>query len=102
MEQTIYEKRHRELMLPVVRVNAKQATGSGTVIYSGKNKEGEDSNYVLTNFHVVEKNVELKDQWSSILQRNVKRDIKSIADVDFFKYRWASRGIGATTIQADI
>ena len=43
---------------PVVRVRCKDVGGSGTVIFSGQNAEGEYETYVLTNHHVIEKAIE--------------------------------------------
>ena len=102
MERELLDKRHKQLMLPVVRIRTGSAIGSGTVIYSREKEDGEASTYVLTNFHVIEGLIQVKDQWSALLQRNVKKDVRGIADTDFFEYRWLSRAVGATTIQTDI
>lgn len=102
MELTQWDKRHEELMLPVTRIRTKKALGSGTVIYSKPGKDNDYTTLILTNWHVVENLIEVKEVWSSLLQRNIKKDVRSIADVDFFEYRWVSRAIGQTAIQADI
>lgn len=97
-----YDKRHRELMLPCVRVRAGQAGGSGTVIYSKADDEGQFSTYILTNHHVVEGLIEVKDQWNALLKRNAKVDILTPAEVHFFEYEYQSRAVGATAIAADV
>lgn len=103
MDLGVYETRHRELLLPVVRIRAEKSTGSGTVVYSKGTLNGRgQSTYVLTNCHVVSGLIQLRDEWNSLLQRNVKKDTLAVADIDFFEYAWDSRAVGAMTIQSDI
>ncbi len=97
----IYETRHRELMLPVVRVEAERARGSGTVIYAGKGRDMA-SVYVLTNHHVIDDLVKVEKKWSSLLQHEVKADVRALAHVHFFRYAYRSRSIGQTAIDADV
>jgi len=78
----------REMLLPNVRVAAQNAGGSGTVIYSKKDEQGDYSTYVLTNHHVVSRNIEIKSKWSPILKRDVKMDFLTSADVHLFKYQY--------------
>ena len=92
-----YEKRWRELLLPVVRIRADNTGGSGTVLYS---KSG--STYVLTNFHVVETMIKVDTRWSVLLKRDVKVDVLGTVDTHFFEYRWKSRTVGEKAVQADI
>ena len=100
--ETIYDVNHRELMLPVVRIAARNAAGSGTVIYSRETSPGSFSTYILTNHHVVEGLIEIKDQWSSLLKRKVKSDVLSHPEVHFFEYKWRSRNNGARAVEAEI
>ena len=103
MTENIYEQRHRELMLPVVRVVAQRAMGSGTVIDARQGKGGEaPSVHVLTNHHVVDDLIKVEKRWSPLLQREVKADVRAMAQVHFFRYQWKNRAIGQTEIQADI
>ena len=88
MTENIYEQRHRELMLPVVRVVAQRAMGSGTVLYSRKAEEGPPSAFVLTNHHVVDDLIKVEKRWSPLLQREVKADVRAMAQVHFFRYQW--------------
>ncbi len=97
-----YDARYREVMLPVVRVIAKNGGGSGTIIHDVANPAGEHSVYVLTNFHVVEDLIEVKDRWNPMLQKNEKRDIRGTPQVHLFQYRYKSRAIGGTSVDADI
>jgi len=90
------------MLLPNCRVAAQKAGGSGTVIYCKENKDKEFSTYVLTNFHVVANNVEVKKKWSPLLKHDVKMDFLTSVDVHFFKYQYQSRAVGVTSIDADI
>jgi S1-C subfamily serine protease len=102
MTANLYESRHRELMLPVVRIITGRAAGSGTCIYSGVGKDGLACGYVLTNHHVVDDLIKVEKRWSPLLQREVKADVRATAQVHFFRYQWKSRAVAGTTIEADI
>lgn len=97
-----YESRHREMLLPVVRVRANNAGGSGTIIYSEPDADGEYSTYVLTNHHVVDGLIKVEEKWSTLLKKNVKMDVMSTAEVQQFTYRYQSRAVGASSIDADV
>lgn len=97
-----YHLRHKELLLPCVRVMAGKASGSGTVIYSQPQKDGEYSTYILTNEHVVDDLIKVEKKWSTLLKQEVKSDVFGIPTCDFFEYRWESRAVGARSIEADI
>ena len=92
-----YDLRHRKIALPCVRVRARGASGSGTIIYST-----DGSTYILTNHHVVSKSIKLEKRWSGLLRSERKVDIFELVEVHLFDYRWESRAVGGTTIQADI
>jgi len=96
-----YGKRHAELMRPVVRIVAEKAAGSGTVIYSADGADGR-STYILTNHHVVDGLISIEKRWSTLLKRELKDDKFGIPRVDFFRYQWEARSVGATNIDADI
>ncbi len=97
-----FEERHEKILVPCVRVRAGTAGGSGTVLYSEPDGEEGYSTYVLTNHHVVEDLIKVDKKWSTLLKRDVKTDIFGIPNVEFFKWRWESRVIGAQSIEADI
>lgn len=92
-----YDQRHQKIALPCVRIRAKAAGGSGTVIYSA-----DESTYVLTNHHVVEKSIKIEKKWSGLLKSDRKVDVFEVVEAHLFDYQWESRAIGGTTIQADI
>jgi len=93
---------HNQILYPTVRVRSKNAGGSGTMLFSGKNQIGEFESYVLTNHHVIESSIEVKKQWDSLHGRDIKKEFKSQVQVELFKYKYLSRMVGSTTIDADI
>ena len=62
------------------RVHAKKAIGSATIVYS---KEG--NTFALTNHHVIEDNIEYKDEWDNILKREIKKEFLSPVEILFPK-----------------
>ncbi len=97
-----YQKRHQMIELPCARVQTPKAGGSGTVIYSRGNSNGEYSTYAITNHHVVANCIKIEDDWSTLLKANKKIDAFDQVDVHLFAYRWESRATGGTTVQCDI
>lgn len=90
----------REILLANTRIRSGNVGGSGTVICSKEGKKGY-STYILTNNHVVENNIEVKKQWSTLLKRDIKMDVLGTVQVHFFKFLYG-RSIGGTSIDADI
>jgi len=78
------------------RVEAVKARGSCTIIYS---KNGET--YALTNFHVIEKNIEYKEIWDGLLQKDVKKEFKKTVEILYPRVE-GDRVIGYSTVLADI
>lgn len=97
-----YEERHQKIALPCVRIRAGKAGGSGTILYSQEGEDGSYSTYVLTNHHVVDGCISIEEKWSTLLKANRKMDVFQTVDVHLFEYRWSSRAIGGTSVQADI
>lgn len=85
-------------LYPCVRVRAKEAGGSGQVIHSTE----KNGTFVLTCQHVVDNSIKVKKEWSSILQKEVKKDIKSEVDIEFFKYDYKDRATGSEAVKAEI
>jgi len=81
-----------------VRVTTGRSGGSGTVIHSSP----ENGTFILTCQHVIDDAVVIKEEWSSVLQRYVKRDVKSPVWVEFFKYSFKDRAVGEEKIEAEI
>ena len=79
------------------RVDANQARGSCTIIHS---KNG--STFALTNFHVVANNVKYGTIWDSLLQKDVKRELKDAVQILFPRMDKHNDVIGHATVTADI
>lgn len=92
-------------MYPEVRVQSAKARGSGTIVYSAPapNKPDQYETYVLTNEHVIDSLITIKDDhWSSLHGRYVQKDIRGTAVVETFLFNMQSRVIGSTSYMADI
>jgi len=89
---------YEKALYPCVRVRTNKAGGSGQVIWSNER----DGTFVLTCEHVVDDAITIKEEWSSVLQRMVKKDVLSEVYVDFFKYDLKDRAVGAEEIKAEI
>ncbi len=98
------EQCHELCLYPCLRVRTPKALGSGTVVFvePSPGEEGMFDAYVMTNHHVVENLIEVKDKWSTVLQRNVKADILGHPDVEVFHFAYKSRVQGSASFQSDI
>ena len=94
---------HEKILYPVSRVRAGDAGGSGVLVYSGDDTKhpGEFINIALTCEHVIAKNVTVKDEWDTVLKREVKRDVTSEVSIEMFDYD-NSEVVSANSIKADI
>lgn len=79
---------HEKILYPVTKVRAADAGGSGVMIYSEPDSQhpGEYINICLSCQHVVDKNIVVKDEWDTVLKREVKRDVTSECTVELFDY----------------
>jgi hypothetical protein len=75
-----------------VRIRAKDAGGSGTVIYSKKGEDGFYSTLILTCDHVIAGCREVKDQWDSVLKKDRKKEILAPVIVEFFNWDGVPHG----------
>lgn len=87
-----------KVLYPCVRVRAASAGGSGQVVLANER----DGTFVLTCQHVVDGCIEVKEEWSQLQQRNVKKDVLAPVDVEFFSYKYDDRAIGSTKVQSEI
>ena len=93
---------HSEMLYNSVRVVGERgAMGSGTVIFSAQYR-GEQHSYVLTNHHVVARNIVIKEEWSNKEQKTVKFESLSPVTVEWFDYNDLSREVGTRGKVADI
>ena len=94
---------HEKILYPVTRVRAADSGGSGVVIYSEPDSQhpGQYINIALTCQHVVDKNIVVKDEWDTVLKREVKRDVTSECNIELFDYDH-SKLVSANTIKGQI
>ena len=94
---------HEKILYPVSRVRAADSGGSGVLDYSKEDSQrpGEYINIALTCEHVIAKNVTVKDEWDTVLKREVKRDVTTEVTIEMFDYD-NSEVVSANSIKADI
>ena len=95
------KQKHKEIFYPTVRVRAKSAGGSGTVIYSEKNN-GDVHTYVITNHHVISDCISVRKKWNPILKKKTDTETLDTVQVEYFKYNNYSHCIGSFAVEADI
>ena len=68
---------HERVLYPVTRVRAADSGGSGVMIYSKPDPkhDGQYINIALTCQHVVDKNIKVRDEFDTVLKRDVKSDV---------------------------
>lgn len=88
------EKMHKEILWPTIRIRAKGAWGSGTVIYNDKDAKGNNHIYVITCHHVVSSNIKVEKKWDSKAGMDVKKEIRTPVEVQLFYYEELSHAKG--------
>jgi S1-C subfamily serine protease len=98
------ERLHYEVLYPVVRIRTEKAGGSGTIIASlpDSQHEGEYLNFVLTNHHVVDDAIKTRDDWDSLLKRNIRKEFLSPVTVEMFDYVHLSKVDSSDSYRAEI
>ena len=94
---------HKQVLYPVTRVKAGKAGGSGVLVYSEPDPKDETKyiNIILTCQHVVDGSISVKDEWDSLLKREIKKDIMEEVSVEIFDYD-GSKISSANSSQAEI
>jgi hypothetical protein len=94
---------HEKVLYPVTRVKAGKAGGSGVLVYSKEDPSdaGKFVNIVLTCQHVIDGAISVKDEWDSLLKREIKKDIMEEVSVEVFDYD-GSKISSANSTQAEI
>ena len=95
------KQKHEQMFYPTVRVRAKKAGGSGTVVYSEKHNDEYYTN-VITNHHVVSNCISLEKKWDPVIKRKVDKEVLDTVSVEFFRYNNYSHTIGSFAVEADI
>ncbi|MAH44082.1 hypothetical protein CL614_10275 [archaeon] len=94
---------HEKVLYPVTRVKAGKAGGSGVLVYSKPDPKnsGQFINIILTCQHVIDGAISVKDEWDSLLKREIKKDIMEEISVEIFDYD-GSKIASANSSQAEI
>lgn len=94
---------HEEVLYTQVRVKTKNAGGSGTVVYSKRNKK-DYSTYVITCHHVIESALNVKDEYDPKIGMNRKKEYRQVITVEFFDYKNIPHGHRpiSNSVDADI
>ena len=95
------KQKHEQMFYPTVRVRAKGAGGSGTVIYSQKHND-EVHTYVVTNHHVISNCINIVKKWNPVLKKKIDTEILDTVQVEYFRYNNYSHCIGSFAVEADI
>lgn len=89
------------MLYPVVMIESETAKGSGTVIFSFM-RDGEADTYILTNHHVVQSSIELKEEWDPIKKAQAHKEQRKPVRVLWWDYNALSRSVGVLGKTADI
>ena len=94
---------HAAYLYPIVRIEAPNGVGSGTIIYSELCEKGVAYNtYVITNHHVIDSAITITKEWDTDLQKEVQVERRASVFVEIFQYRNMSEPIGVLKVKADI
>lgn len=97
------EKLHREILWPTVRIRAKKAWGSGTLIYSKPDSKGKHKSYILSCYHVVADNVNIETKFDQRVGFEIKKMATTPVEIQFFYYEDLSQCKGLSgSCKADI
>ena len=94
---------HDQILYPVTRVKAGKAGGSGVLVYSEPDPTDANKyiNIVLTCQHVINDAISVKNEWDSLLKREIKKDIMEEVAIEVFDYD-GSKISSANSSQAEI
>jgi len=94
---------HEKILYPVTRVRAKEAGGSGVLVYSKPDPRQPDHfiNLALTCEHVVDKCITVKEEWDPVAQMQRRKEFMAECSMEIFDYE-RSRVISSNSTQADI
>ena len=89
---------HEEMLDTAIRVNT---AGSGTVLYSKQHDDKWES-YILTNYHVIGRQITIREIWDGMKGKKVKRETREPVTAFWFDYVRCSRSVGTRGRIADI
>lgn len=94
---------HEKVIYPIVQVRAEKAGGSGTIVYSKSNDDGQSfETFVLTNHHVVEGAIKVEDKYQPVYGRKMPWETRQTVEVRTYNYRNVSWLDSYQSVNADI
>lgn len=101
-QDSVVKQQHEEMLYPAMRVRSERAGGSGTVIHSGQDQSGKFRTIILTNHHVIEGAIEVKEVWDPKVGKKIKREFRAKVKAEYFRYNNLSRNTSSDAVDADI
>ena len=96
------KKEHTEMLYPTVLVRVGNGSGSGTVVYSKLDEEQKYESFILTNWHVIQSNVLIKNEWNSEKKERIDTETRRPVNVDLWEYNNFSTSVGTIGRVAEI
>lgn len=98
------KEKHEKMLYTVCLVHTQKAGGSGTIIYSKTDPEKPNNHetYILTNHHVIDDAITVKDQYDPIIKKKIPKETRATVKCEFYKYENLSRLIGSFAVDADV
>ena len=88
------KQEHTEMLYPTVLVRVGNGSGSGTVVYSKPDEDQKYESFVLTNWHVIQSNILIKNEWSSEKKERIDTETRRPVNVDLWEYNNYSTSVG--------
>ena len=91
---SIPKQEHIEMLYPTVLVRVGSGSGSGTVIYSKLDQDEKYESFILTNWHVIQGSVILKNEWNSEKKERIDTETRRPVNIDLWEYNNYSTSVG--------
>ncbi len=99
---SIPKQEHIEMLYPTVLVRVGSGSGSGTVIYSKLDQDEKYESFILTNWHVIQGSVILKNEWNSEKKERIDTETRRPVNIDLWEYNNYSTSVGTIGRTANI
>jgi len=90
----IPKQEHIEMLYPTVLVRVGNGSGSGTVVYSQLDEDEKYESFILTNWHVIQGSVILKNEWNSEKKERIDTETRRPVNIDLWEYNNYSTSVG--------
>ena len=96
------KQEHTEMLYPTVLVRVGNGSGSGTVVYSKLDEDQKYESFILTNWHVIQSSVLIKNEWNSEKKERIDSETRRPVNVDLWEYNNYSTSVGTIGRVAEI